>query len=249
MSGRILFVSDVHLRREGAPGAAARADRFFGFLAGAAAAGATDVYVLGDLFDYWLEPRGIVPAPLVAACERLRALVARGLRIVALPGNRDFLMGRAFARATGAELAPDEIVLTLGAQRVCLLHGDALMLGMTRYRTWRRLSRGATFRRYARGLPPALVEATARLMRRYSERTKRRAPSAGVLLEDAPIVRRIRSGIDCIVAGHTHRPEERAVRWGDREGRLLVLGAWDSGRGAHAEWDGARLALVRGESG
>ena len=93
--------------------------------------------------------------------------------MVVLPGNRDFLMGRAFVEATGASLGAEEEGLCLADRTVALLHGDALMSGDKRYRQWARLSRSPGFRRISRGMPSWLTERIARYIRKLSSREKR----------------------------------------------------------------------------
>ncbi len=41
-------------------------------------------------------------------------------------GNRDFLLGQQFARASGMTLLPEEQVLERYGQRVLMMHGDTL---------------------------------------------------------------------------------------------------------------------------
>jgi UDP-2,3-diacylglucosamine pyrophosphatase LpxH len=67
-----------------------------------------------------------------------------------------------------------------------------------------------------------------------------------VLSEDAARAR-MGGGADVMIVGHAHEPSERGLELGargGRRGRLIVLGDWGGGRGAHAVWDGSRLRLV-----
>src|SRR5690606_5848113 len=101
-----LFVSDLHLSEE----RPAANERFIGFLE-AQARSAEALYVLGDFFEYWIgdddleEPFNAVMAGL------LRQLTRAGVPVYLMHGNRDFLMGEGFCRATGAVLLPDPSVL------------------------------------------------------------------------------------------------------------------------------------------
>ena len=243
-----LFISDVHLLPEGAPGAEALSARFAGFLDDAAARaerGKLDaLYVLGDFFNYWYEPGGKVPRGFERDCRELSRAAGRGLRIVALPGNRDFLLGAGFKRLTGAEVAPDGLVLSLGGMRVEILHGDALALADRRYQFWKKFARGSGFRRFAGGIPSWAAEGVARLLRTGSELEKRTKSRASMRLCDEAIRRRVGAGADVVMVGHAHEPGERIVESATRRGRVITLGSWESGRGAHAEWDGERLRLV-----
>lgn len=238
-----LFISDVHLL-PGGPGAEARTRAFADFVAGAARSART-LYVLGDLFSYWFESRGRVPRGFDRACSAIREATVRGLRVVALPGNRDFLLGREFARRTGAEVARDNLVMEFGESTVLLTHGDSLAADDHRYQLWKRLSRAGTFRRLARGVPPWAAERVAAALRAGSEAEKRVKQLGAMAYSDRALRARVACGADVIVAGHVHDAGERAVEAGGRVGRVLTLGAWGVTPGAHAEWDGEDLRLVR----
>ena len=244
-----IFISDVHLPPESEDGPGARTRAFVSFLSDVAARAATGtrtLYVLGDLFDYWFEPGGRVPREFRGACAAIRDATARGLRVVALPGNRDFLLGSGCARETGATVALDQISIDLGGKKALLTHGDLLAGGDRRYQHWRRFSRGRTFRRFAHGLPACLAERLAASLRAGSELEKRAKPAASMRYCGRALASRVARGADIVIAGHVHEAGERTVEVGGRRGRVVALGAWGGDSpGAHAEWDGTELRLVR----
>jgi UDP-2,3-diacylglucosamine hydrolase len=247
---QVRFISDVHLPPEGRHPAAARAPVFLDFLdqtAGLAEQGKCGTLcVLGDLFGFWYEAGGRPPRGYDRVLRAMREAASRGLRIVVLHGNRDFLLGPAFTKATGAHLAPDELEISLGGKRICLTHGDAFVWGDHRYQVWRRLSRGGSFRRVANGLPRWLAERVACAFRLGSEFEKSVKPRAAMAYAPGALRARVARGADVIVAGHVHEAGELTIEAAGREGRLLRLGSWDEGRGAYAEWTGEELRLVPG---
>lgn len=250
MGGKpIRFISDVHLPVDGTRGTSGRTRAFMDFLGetarDAARGGCETLYMLGDLFDFWYEAGGRAPRGFEEALGAMREAVSAGLRIVALPGNRDFLLGRAFATETGAEVAPEELEITLGGKRVRLTHGDLLARGDHRFQVWRRFSRGGTFRRMASGMPPLLARIIARALRRGSEFEKSVKPRSAMAYSDGALRSAVARGADVIIAGHVHEPAEIAIAAGGRTGRLLVLGTWDEDGGAYVEWTGEQLRLVR----
>jgi UDP-2,3-diacylglucosamine hydrolase len=244
-----VFVSDVHLQPERARGGRERTRLFLEFLSEAASrveSGRLEVlYILGDLFDAWYEAGGVPPSGYAPVLGAIRDAVRRGLRVVALRGNRDFLLGPAFVGETGAELAGEELAIMLGGRRALLCHGDGLATRDRRYKMWKRFSRGLLFRRLAAALPRWAVSRVAAALRRGSELEKRSKPPYVMEHSDDAVRARVAAGFDIIIAGHVHRPADRAVRARAREGRLVVLGEWGSARGACAEWDGRELRLVR----
>ena len=93
-----LLLSDLHLPLEA--GSPLRQD-FARFLAGPARE-AEAVYILGDLFEYWIgDDAGL--RDYAAEVRALRALADAGVRVRLMHGNRDFLVARRFAKATGVD--------------------------------------------------------------------------------------------------------------------------------------------------
>ena len=104
-----LFISDLHLSEE----RAAANERFTDFLEGKArAAGA--LYILGDFFEYWIGDDDLDEPFNAVISGLLRGLTHGGVPVFVMHGNRDFLLGEAFCRATGAELLPDPSVVPIG---------------------------------------------------------------------------------------------------------------------------------------
>jgi UDP-2,3-diacylglucosamine hydrolase len=114
LSRPTLFISDLHLR----PEAPRLTEILFDLLRGPAA-GAAALYVLGDLFEAWPgddDADDPFNAPVIAA---FRSLSESGIPLHFQHGNRDFMLGNAFAAATGGTLLPEEIVVDCTARRRC----------------------------------------------------------------------------------------------------------------------------------
>lgn len=77
-----------------------------------------ELVILGDLFDYWIGDDAHPEAQPVIALLKLHA--ATGRRVIVMPGNRDVMLGAAFARAAGAELIRDPIVADICGRKLCL---------------------------------------------------------------------------------------------------------------------------------
>src|SRR5207237_10506682 len=127
-----LFVSDLHLSKKRPELVAA----FHVFTRGPARKAAA-LYVLGDLFDAWLGDDQI-REPLAASVARSFAqLSATGTPIYLQRGNRDFLLGERFAKASGATLLPDEVVHDLHGTPTLIMHGDQLCTDDVNYQRFR----------------------------------------------------------------------------------------------------------------
>src|SRR5579872_2259060 len=154
-----LFVSDVHL--DAATHGAT--DQFLDFLR-THAARAEALYILGDLFEAWIGDDD--PEPQKGrVLAGLEALTRSGVACFVLHGNRDFLLGEAFARRTGCTLLPDPVVADFEGERVLITHGDALCTDDHAYQELRSTVRAARWQRRFLDLPVASREALAQRAR------------------------------------------------------------------------------------
>ena len=115
-----LLISDLHLSRE----RPFITDRFREFLKDQAAA-ARALYILGDLFDYWVgddELRAPGADPLaIEVVAGLRALVRGGTTVFVMQGNRDFLLGSGFFSACDALPLADPSIADVGGVSTLLI--------------------------------------------------------------------------------------------------------------------------------
>ena len=240
-----LFVADLHLDAARPAVTALALD----FIAGAH--GAKALWVLGDLFEAWLGDDVVDPAH-AATTSALTALSDAGTAIHLMHGNRDFLLGEAFAARIGGELhREDELVLELGAERgesVLLLHGDTLCTGDVDYQELRRTLRDETWQTTFLSSTAGERIAAAKALRERSREAV--AGKSGGIMDVAPDAVRAafaRNGCATMVHGHTHRPADHhpAARRSasDAPGRRLVLGDWHDDHARYALHDGATLSL------
>jgi len=233
-----LFLSDLHL----APERPAATAAFHVFTRGPACAAAA-VYILGDLFDAWNGDDQLRDPFAAAIAAALRALTAAGVPVHIARGNRDLLLGEAFARATGATLLPDELVVEAGGARLVVLHGDLLCTGDVEYQRYRaRMHAPATARRLL-ALPYALRRGIAWYLRRRSTAANARKPEA-IMDVDAEAVAAAfrRHAVARMIHGHTHRPAHHALTVDGTPRERIVLSDWDD-RGHYVEVSAAGLAV------
>lgn len=214
------FISDLHLQpTEPATFEAWR--RFMG------STPADAVFILGDLFEVWVGD-DIADSPGFASdCVAVLRAASRRLPVFLMHGNRDFLIGNAFARASGVTLLADPTVLGLGALRVLLSHGDALCLADTDYLAFRAQVRAPGWQEDFLARPRDEREAIGRQMRAQSEDRKRSQGPEQYPDLDAGAVRDWLDAADAslMVHGHTHKPATHAV---DATRQRVVLSDWDA---------------------
>jgi len=213
---RTLFISDLHLD-ESRPGIVAQFERFLG----ATAPGAEALYILGDLFEYWVGDDGLaLPFPRRMA-DALKG-TARALPVFFMHGNRDFLVAAGFARDTGVELLPDPAQIDLYGTRTLLMHGDTMCTEDREYQAFRAQVRDPAWQRGMLAMPIAQRVAMARGLREKSETAKGGKSMEIMDVTPSAVERAFReSGCDLMIHGHTHRPARhehvvdgrKRVRW------------------------------------
>ncbi|MBL8265900.1 UDP-2,3-diacylglucosamine diphosphatase [Steroidobacter sp.] len=244
MSGPTLFISDLHLDGE-RPDITAQ---FLQFIAGEARQ-ARALYILGDLFEAWIgdDDPDTDKQRVIAA---LRSLTRGGVPVYFIHGNRDFLIGRRFARETGVQLLSDGTSIELYGKRVLLMHGDTLCIDDPDYQRLRRIVRNPLVQFVLRCLSLKQRQKLAARMRAGSkahiESMDRSKPQIMDVNQGAVVQTFQQQHADFIVHGHTHRPAVHEVKIGDQVATRIVLGDWYE-QGSVLRWDekGFELAGLR----
>jgi UDP-2,3-diacylglucosamine hydrolase len=235
-----LVISDLHLT-EGRPEAN---ERFFSFIE-ETASGAASLYVLGDLFEYWIGDDDLEDPFHAVVAAFLRKLSDAGVGVHLMHGNRDFLIARAFAAAAGARLVADPSVVELGGVRTLLMHGDTLCTDDADYQDWRQVSRSAAWQREFLSRP---LEERRRLILELRARSRaaiRLKPPQVMDVNPVAVRNAFREhGVSRMVHGHTHRPGHHGMDIDGRRCERWVLPDW-YGRGGYLEIGPAKAKLVR----
>lgn len=190
------------------------------------------VFILGDLFEVWvgddivartdaepdLEPRFEV------RCAQVLQGASKRLAISFMHGNRDFLVGPAFAQACGMTLLSDPSVLEFAGQRWLLSHGDILCLSDTDYQQFRTEVRTPQWQRDFLGQPLAQRLAHARALRAQSEMRKNSVSIQSDLDAQACRDWLHQAAASVLIHGHTHKPGQHELA---DHLRRIVLSDWD----------------------
>jgi UDP-2,3-diacylglucosamine hydrolase len=238
---RALFVSDLHLTSE----RPAANEAFFGFLE-REAPGATGLYILGDLFEFWIGDDDLADPLNAIVAGFLANTAAGGTPVYLMHGNRDFLMADAFCKAAGAQLLPDATEVDLFGTRTLLMHGDTLCADDQAYQQWRRLCRSEEWRKPFLAEPLEGRRNQMQALRRQSELDKKSKPATIMDVNDEAVRQAFRShNATRLIHGHTHRPGHHLVEVDGRSCERWVLQDW-YGRGGFLEVsaEGARLVSL-----
>lgn len=228
LHGTARLVSDLHLRAE-------RPDlnrRFATFLADTAASNVDTLFILGDLFEYWIGDDDLTDTFNADVCALLRGTVDLGVRICFMAGNRDFLIGERFATATGIRLLPEPARVGAGETAILLMHGDTLCTDDLPYQEFRRMVRSSEWQRDFLARPLAERRTEVESLRRRS--TKAKQKKAPALMDANPgAIRAALADHGCtrLIHGHTHRPGHERIQLATGSAQRWVLSDWDTGRG------------------
>ncbi|HEX8788897.1 MAG TPA: UDP-2,3-diacylglucosamine diphosphatase [Telluria sp.] len=215
-----LFISDLHLQASHPR----TAEAFFRFLA-ERAVHADQLYLLGDIFEYWAGDDDLADPFHQGVIDALRELTGRGTTIYWMAGNRDFLVGDAFARAAQLTRLAEPQLLRIGQHTIALVHGDAQCTADTNYMAFRAQVRESAWQQQFLAMPLAQRKAIIAGLREGS-RSAQNAKSYEIMdvTPDAVAELYATSGADVIIHGHTHRP---ALHQDAAGRRRYVLPDWE----------------------
>ncbi|MGY8525150.1 UDP-2,3-diacylglucosamine diphosphatase [Paracidovorax citrulli] len=224
------FISDLHLTPD-----MPRTLEAFERTIAQARSQARSLFILGDFFEFWVGDEELDSPFAQRIAAQLASLMRSGVAVYLMHGNRDFLLGRRFARAAGATLLDDPTVVKCSGHRIVLTHGDMLCTGDVAYMRFRHWVRKRWVQRLFLSMPLRWRIGIAQRLRADSEAgraankgTPQAKPHARAMVYadvDRAASRELlqRTGTTEMVHGHTHRParhdEDGALRW--------VLTDWD----------------------
>ncbi len=200
------------------------------------------LYLLGDIFEFWIGYRSVVFAPYVPLLETLRRLRLHGTDIVYVEGNHDFRMGPYFTEVLGCRVLADGGPVEIDGRKVFIAHGDLVNPADRGYRLLRRVLRSKPMRWLMAAIPPDLTWSIAHLSSRQSKKThagkKVRWNPRELLAEHAR--QRFAEGHRVVITGHFHQ----ALLEKSEAGTFIALGDWIE-QYSYAVYEGGEFRLER----
>jgi UDP-2,3-diacylglucosamine hydrolase len=217
-----LFISDLHL----APERPRIVEQFFRFVS-SAARGADALYVLGDLFEYWVGDDDLDDPLNDSVAQGFAELAANGTAVFFMHGNRDLLVGAEFAARSRGRLLDDPALIDLYGKPTLLMHGDTLCTDDLEYQKFRAYAHNPQNQARFLALPIAARHAELSALRQKSESAKQDKTAEIMDVNIAAVEQALRSaGYPRLIHGHTHRPGRHVHRVDGRECERWVLGDW-----------------------
>jgi len=231
------FVSDAHLGLSYA-GWEGREEALISFLR-AIAPGAESLFIVGDLFDFWVEYRSTIRRDYFPVLHALRTLVEQGVAVHYLRGNHDFALGTFLSETVGAKIHSGPVEIAIQGKKVYLLHADGIRRAETLWRFLGRILRSSADQFLFRLIHPTLGIRLGEFFSGLSRRQMTHPPSEAMLQEYRDLARRrLDGGDEIVVLGHTHVPEMMRLSGGV----YCNTGAWLARR-TFAKMTGGEISL------
>lgn len=216
------LLSDLHLRKDSPH----IKDALLDFLS-TNAKQADAIYVLGDLFEYWVGDDAADRLGVESVLDAFKR-VTTTVKGYFIPGNRDFLVRDSFAQQTGLTILQDETVIDLYGEPTLLLHGDSLCTDDIKHQQFRqRIMLNRRLGNLFLKLPLRMRLKQAQKARAKSQQHKMGLTSTIMDVNEQAVLSTFKQhGVKRMIHGHTHR--QHLHHYQSEEGQCArhVLGDW-----------------------
>lgn len=245
---KIYFASDFHLGSHPAEDLKDREKRIVAWL-DHIAGDAWELYLMGDVFDFWFEYATVVPRGYIRFLGKLAELADAGVKITFFKGNHDMWMFGYLEKELNARIISDELLLERNGKVFYLHHGDGLGPGDQKYKLLKKIFRSRLCQWLFARLHPNLGIGIAQRWSRHSRvssgiqeefqgaEKEWLVTYANQLLEHHTV--------DYFIFGHRHLPLDLPLVRGSR---YVNLGEWIR-YNTYAVYDGTELRLETWQTG
>lgn len=228
---KTLFISDLHLA-ENHP---RTTDAFLRFTRDVAPS-ADALYILGDLFEYWIGDDSLDLPFHRTIIDALASIAGNGTALYFMHGNRDFLLGQAFCDACHGTLLADSTLIDLYGNPTLLMHGDTLCTGDVEYMNFRAMVRDQSWQAHFLAKTLQQRQSIVLELRDKSEQATKTKPMEITDVATPAVEATLqRFGYPRLIHGHTHRPATH-IHWVDGHAcQRWVLTDWYEDRSGYLE--------------
>ncbi len=209
---------------------------------------ASELYLVGDIFDFWFEYSTVVPKGYIRFLGKLAELADLGIKITLFKGNHDMWMFGYLKKEIGATIINNELILDLNGKSCYIHHGDGLGPGDKKYKVLKKIFRSSFCQWLFARLHPNLGIGIAQRWSKHSRISNN--SDEKFLGEDKEWLIQYANDIlhtqhyDYFIFGHRHFPYEIELR---KDSKIINLGEWINYY-TYAVWDGQTLNLQRWNS-
>ena len=167
-------------------------------------------------------------------------------KIFFICGNRDYLIGKKFAKRTNITILPDHELIKLGQEKVIILHGDTLCTDDKKYQRFRKFSRSWVSKKVFLLLPKYLKDFIFNFARQKSNHDKS-YKDQDIMDVNALAVEKLFNEFNnppIMIHGHTHRPKIHNYKFNGVKSKRVVLNDWYES-GSFLLWDKGKLKNIK----
>ncbi len=217
-----LFISDLHLD----PGRPDGIQLFDDFIR-TTAFHADQLFILGDLFEYWLGDDACKHSGYQFITESLAELAGQNTKVYFMHGNRDFLVGKKFASSICGRLLQDPTVFKLNDLDVLLMHGDSLCTDDISHQKFRVVTRSNEWKTDMLSKSIQEREQIARQLRMNSEKGNAEKEESIMDVSQTTVEEEmLKHNVELLIHGHTHRTAMHEFQLSGKTAHRIVLGDW-----------------------
>lgn len=240
---KIYFLSDFHLGAPDQQSSMVRERKLVSFFS-AIAADAGQLFILGDMFDFWYEYRRVVPRGFTRVLGKLAMLNDAGVQIHFFPGNHDMWMKDYLQQEIGATVYRDPTVFSINGKKMLIGHGDGLGPGDQGYKMLKKVFRNPFCQWLFGILPPAIGMGLADFFSRKSREATGKSEEHFMGADKEWLISYCRQMMreahyDYFIFGHRHLPIDFRL---SETSRYINLGDWIQ-YFTYAVFDGQHLQL------
>ena len=231
----IAFISDLHLE----PIENSRLKTFYDLLLRAQSE-FNSLYIIGDLFEYWIgdDDQNRINKNII---QNIKNATDNGLNIFLIHGNRDFLLGSKFEEMTGIQIIDDMTVIEDEFCKIMVSHGDVFCTDDIEYQNLKKTLRSEQWiETFLSKTIEERIDFANQLRSQSAESSSNKAEN--IMDVNMAYVNEIidKNKIDILIHGHTHRP---AVHKLDSGASRAVLGSWENNEGWIIEYKQGNIEL------
>jgi len=241
---KIYFASDFHLGAYPQPKSEERERTIVSWL-DHIKKDAAELYLVGDIFDFWFEYATVVPKGYIRFLGKLAELADMGIKLTFFKGNHDMWMFGYLKKELKASIIDNELELNLNGKKFYIHHGDGLGPGDRKYKMLKKIFRSPLCQWLFARLHPNLGIGIATRWSRHS-RISSQAPETflgedkeWLIVYSKELLQK--EHFDYMVFGHRHVPYHIKV---NNSTEVVNLGEWIN-HCTYAVWDGENLSLEK----
>ncbi|MHB8338254.1 MAG: UDP-2,3-diacylglucosamine diphosphatase [Ignavibacteriaceae bacterium] len=221
MNDSYLFISDIHLGLQ-SKDLENRKERLLVKFLNFAQTNCLELFIVGDLFDYWFEYKRVYQKGFFRTLTALQDLTDHGVKVHYLIGNHDFMHQNFFKDEIGALMYENPISITLNNKKFFIGHGDGMVKNDLGYKILKVILRNKLIQKFYLWIHPdigvSIASSTSKSSRDYTSQ-KDYGEEDG-LFEAAKM--KIDDGYDYVLLGHLHR----RCFLNYKNGVYINLGSW-----------------------